>query len=79
LTNGIKTGYTSYVQPFPCGSNSVVECLVANENVASSSLVSRFTQKGRFRLETAFLLFCAHSVALLKSTSIPTRRQPNPC
>ncbi len=24
-----------------CGSNSVVECLVANENVASSSLVSR--------------------------------------
>jgi hypothetical protein len=47
LTNGIKKGYTNFVQRFPCGSNSVVECLVANENVASSSLVSRFLKNSR--------------------------------
>ena len=39
----------------PSGGNSVVECLLAKEDVASSSLVSRFFKKN-WSLEGSFLM-----------------------
>ena len=60
-----------YDNNIPSGGNSVVECLLAKEDVASSSLVSRsiLNKETGSPDEGLFLLpiFCVHSVSIFSN------------